>query len=350
MKKIIKKIKERLKNLKSYDYIRYFITFLLAVILIALNNKWVYIGALVLAVVAFLVVVISNATFRTRAGGNGIIYGGRRRGKGLLLNAMIKADKTKPFVNVPYFKTLDRERKVIIDGRTLKETPYKEGDYYHTELLTDLNEYFNSIAPLSINDFVNGITETIVKNEKFEGRNVYVDDVNVYLPNWADNLLKKKYPSLPPFLAINGHLYDAYCLITTQDRERPYKILKELQTDTSIKAVKTYGWSYIWQCIPVLNNFVYTKYIYHELPKSSDLLPFKAKGIANETVKGAYLTSGQATKEVYEATHGKIRYGFVLQLKRNLNYDTRYFHKVVYGYRAPKPNNKSAESEKKKEK
>lgn len=180
----------------------------------------------------------------------------------------------------------------------------------------------------------------LAKNKKFEGRNVYIDDVGVYFANWADTLLKRKYPSLPPFLAINGHLYNAYCLVTTQDRERPYKILKELQTDTSIKAIKTRGWSWLWLCVPVLHNFVYTKYIYHELPKSSDMLPFKAKGVANEAVKGAYLTSGQATKEVYEATHGKIRYGFVLQLKRSLNYDTRYFHNIVYGYPAPKSNNK----------
>ncbi|NLB84530.1 MAG: hypothetical protein GX794_00200 [Acholeplasmataceae bacterium] len=342
MKKIIKKIKEKFKSLKSYHYIRYFITLWLGLMLFLINNKWLYLGALILAVVAFLVVVVSNATFRKRADGNGIIYGGRRKGKGLLLNAKIKADKTKPFVNVPYFKTLDRKRGVIIDGKTLKEKPYKEGDYYHTELLTDLDEYFNSIYPLTINDFINGIDTKIFKNEKFEGRNVYIDDVGVYLANWADTLLKRKYPSLPPFLAINGHLYNAYCLVTTQDRERPYKILKELQTDTSIKAIKTRGWSWFWLCIPVLHNFVYTKYIYHELPKSSDMLPFKAKGVANEAVKGAYLTSGQATKEVYEATHGKIRYGFVLQLKRSLNYDTRYFHKIVYGYPALKSNNKSA--------
>ena len=51
-------------------------------------------------------------------------------------------------------------------------------------------------------------------------------------------------------------------------------------------------------CIPV--NILYTKYIYHELPKAVDMLPFKAMGVTNE-LKTGYLTSGQAQKEVYEA-------------------------------------------------
>lgn len=91
------------------------------------------------------------------------------------------------------------------------------------------------------------------------------------------------------------------------------------------------GWGYWWNCLPILNAFVYTKYIYHELAKSSDKLPFKAIGAINEGVKHGYLTSGQATKEVYEAENGVIRYGFTLQKKNKISYDTRYFHRVVYG-------------------
>lgn len=278
-----------------------------------------------------MVVSISNNKMVRRISGNSIIYGGRGKGKGILLNYKIKKDKTKPFVNVPYFETLDRERGVIIDGLTLKETPYKDGDYYHTELLKDITVYFNSIKPLTVEDFINGIDKTVEKNNIFEGRNVYIDDVNVYMPNWADSLLKKKYDSMPPFLAINRHLYNAYCVITTQDRERPYKILKELQTDGSIKAIKTYGFGDFWNMIPFLHFFVYTKYIYHELPKSVDMLPFNSKSIITESLKHGFLTSGQAIKEQYQATNGIISYGFTLQLKKNISFYTRYFHKIVYG-------------------
>jgi hypothetical protein len=254
-----------------------------------------------------LISKFKNNQLLKQAQGNGIIYGARGKGKGLLLNYIIRNDITKPFCNV---------------------------EYNGAELLTNISEYFNSIAPLTIDDFILDTITPIEKNIKFEGRNVYIDDVNVYLPNWNDSQLKKKYPSLPPLLAINRHLYNAHCIITTQDRERPYKILKELQSDFSIKAVKTIGFSFIWNCIPFLRCFVITKYIYHELPKSADVLPFQGKALVNESIKDGYLTSGQATKSVFNSTHGIIKCGKVTQLKKNINYDTRYFHKLVFGKKA----------------
>lgn len=261
-----------------------------------------------------LFVYFKNKQFLSYCQGNGIIYGGRGKGKGLMLNYRIRKDKTKPYCNVPYA---------------------------NSELLDKPIEYLNSIEPLTIEDFIAGDIKAIPKIEKFEKRNVYLDDVNIYLPNWADSMLKKTYQSMPPMIAINRHLYDAYMIITTQDRERPYKLLKELQSDFSMRAVKTYGRdkgsnkSYLWHCVPVLNYFIAVKYIYHEVPKSADMLPFEAKGVINETLKHGYLSSGQATKEVYEATHGKIFSGYVFQLRKHINYDTRYFHRIVYGVKAP---------------
>ena len=299
-------MKKYIYNLKIYDYIRFFLIF----VMIILGIIWPFLLLIYCIIIIGFVLfaLISNMKLLNRARGNGIIYGGRGKGKGLLLNYIIRKDKTKPFCNVPYGGA---------------------------DLLPDISDYLNSISPLTIDNFINNDIEQITKNEKYEGRNVFIDDINVYLPNWSDSILKKRYPSLPSMLAINRHLYNAYCVITTQDRERPYKILKELQSDFSIKAIKTHGWSFIWNCIPILHFFAYTKYIYHELPKSADLLPFSAKGLINETLKHGYLTSGQATKEVYDATNGIIRYGRVFQLKRNINYDTRYFHSIVFGNLAP---------------
>lgn len=305
MKKLYFKIKEYYKD-KS-NLIRH----ILFTVIIGLSFIFIWLPIIIIIalIIVFIAFLIFNSKFIKQAQGNGIIYGGRGKGKGLLLNYLIHKDKTNPYCNVPYGKSTT---------------------------LDNISEYLNSIKPLSIDDFVNGGFEHIEKFEKFEGRNVYIDDINVYLPNWADSLLKKKYDSMPPMLAINRHLYNAHMVITTQDRERPYKILKELQTDFSIKAIKTVGWGFIWNCVPILNNFVYTKYIYHELPKAVDMLPFEAKGVVNEAIKGGILTAGQATKEVYEATNGKIAYGRVLQLKKHVKYDTRYFHKIVYGKEANK--------------
>lgn len=352
MKKIYKKFLDFKNNLKWFDYVR----FTLWVVLIILSMIYPFILVIlgIGLVITFFFFTFNDFRLHKQAYGNGIIYGLRRRGKGITLNRIIKKDKTKPFVNVPYFETLVTAKWLknnnlldlkindydlyVLNAKTYKYVPYVKNDkgkypYFHTELLENIDEYFNSIEPLDTFDFLDGNYQHVKKNYKFEGRNVILDDIGTYLPNWQDSLLKKRYPSMPPFLAINGHTYGAYMIATTQDRERPYKILKELQGDFSIKAVKTIGWGSLWNCIPLLNYFIYTKYIWHELPKSVDMLPFSAKGLVNTGVKHAYLTGGQATKEVYEASNGKIKYGRLLQLKKNIVYDTRFFHQLVYGHR-----------------
>lgn len=357
----MKKIFDFFKTRKMYHYIRYILGSLFMIPLYWLNF-WYILGILGVMLIFILINFISGLKLKKRANGNGMISGGRGSGKGQLLNKIILKDKTKPFVNIPYFTTLcsydyvarhfieqisvlngfDKKDKFIVDMSINgpygigKIYVYEENMYYHCEMLESLAEYFNSIAPLTITNFIIGNFPAIKKLEKFEGRNVYVDDINTYMPNWADVLLKRHYESLPPFLAINRHAYNAYCMFTTQDHERPYKIIKELQTDFSIEMQVTYGYGFWWNCIPILCHMVMNKYVYYELPKSVGMLPFKAVGAANEMIKGAYLTSGQATKEVYEATNGKIRYGSILQLKKKVQYDTRYFHRVLYGVGAPK--------------
>lgn len=300
MKKFTNLIKKRYQDNSNilHDII------LLTLSIFCFIYPWILIILIIIILIITLISIINNNNFIKQAKGNGIIYGGRGKGKGLLLNYIIRKDNSKPYCNVKY------------------------GD---AELLTNIADYLNSIDPLTINDFINGTIKHIPKKQYFEGRNIYLDDINVYLPNWSDSELKKKYPSLPLLLAINRHLYNAHCIITTQDRERPYKILKELQSDFSIKAIDTKGFGFIWNSIPILRYYVTTKYIYHELPKSADMLPFKALGVINEGAKHGYLTSGQATKEVYEATNGVIKYGRCIQLKKHIRYDTRYFHNIVFG-------------------
>jgi hypothetical protein len=117
-----------------------------------------------------------------------------------------------------------------------------------------------------------------------------------------------------------------------------YISVKELQTDFAIKAISSHGFGWLWNAIPLIRFFSTTKYIYYENNNSAvnGLLPFHAKGVVNDTIKHGLLTAGQATKEVYEAQHGNIRYGRIFQLKKNINYDTRYFHQVVFNEKAPK--------------
>lgn len=307
-------IKQYLKDFKELDLMQKTIYFAILGLLLIFSILYPVV-LVILGIVLLLFGVyafINNKKFEAQAVGNGIIFGGRGKGKGLLLNKRINTDKNKKhFCNVPYNDK--------------------------TELI-DVKEYIDSIIPNTTENFINNNVQIIKKKEKFEKVNIYWDDVGVYAPNFMDNQLKKFYPSLSALLPINRHLYDAYMIITTQDINRPYKLLRELQTDFAIKAISSKGFGWLWNAIPLLRFFSTTKYIYYENNTSAlnGLLPFQAKGVVNETLKHGLLSAGQATKEVYEAQHGNIRYGRIFQLKKNINYDTRYFHTVVFNEKAPK--------------
>lgn len=291
-------------NFKWYNWLIYCS---IIVFYLFLVYKWGYTFFITLGLILVLYIffLFHKIRFLKLSVGNGIIYGGRGKGKGLLLQCKANSFK-KVFSNVPF-------------GSHCIEF--------------NLKEYCESIGDNTIFNAIEGDIKVIEKIEKFEGINILVDDISVYAPNFEDNKLKKLYPQLPLILAVNRHLYNHYMIISVQDRNRPYKILRELQTDFSIKALGSYGWGWFWRSIPILRFYCLTKYRYYEEVKSAEngLLPFKAVGAVNEVAKTAYLTSGQATKEVFKAQNGIIKEGLVLQRKSKLKYDTRYFHKVFYG-------------------
>lgn len=317
IKKIYNKIRNKIINsrynkyLKSLDNFQATIHIIIVLIIMILSLLYpvqVSIVVGLISLIAFILMAISNAIALKLIQGNGIIAGGRGKGKGVLLNKIINKDKNKVhYCNVPYNK--------------------------HTKVL-NVKEYINSIHPNTILNFINDDIKTIQKDYKFEGINVYWDDISVYAPNHMDNELKKLYPSMSALLPINRHLYNAYMIITVQDINRPYKLLRELQTDFSVVVLKTHGFGYIWRAIPILNMLVYTKAIWYDNVKSAQegILPFNAKAIVNETVKHGYLTSGQATKEQFNSMYGSIKYIRVFQRKSSLGYNTRYFHELLYGH------------------
>lgn len=303
----MKKIKESYKGFKWYNWIIYILINLIFLI------SWVF--PIVPIVFIFIVLIyalfqyFNTKKFNDSTSANGIIAGNRGAGKGVLLQ--IKAKSLKK-----YFSNIDM------------------GYGYEYILLKD---YIQSIGDNTIIDAINGSIKIVDKVHKFEKVPVLFDDTTVYIPNFMDSELKKKYPSLPLTLAINRHLYDSYMIITSQTFNRPYKIARELQTDYFIKALKTSGWGWLWSSIPILRLFVKVKYRYYETEESAqnNVLPFKAVGGVNELMKPVYLTSGQSTKEVFEATHGVIYESNAWIKKKNIKYDTRAFHKVFYGVPAP---------------
>src|SRR5690606_29937351 len=103
MKKIISKIKGFLINLKGVltnyiggikkmDYTQKFIYFSIIFVYIFLLIKFpliTFIVSIILAIIIYMYVEIHNKRFVRECSGNGIIAGGRGKGKGLLLNKRI---------------------------------------------------------------------------------------------------------------------------------------------------------------------------------------------------------------------------------------------------------------------
>lgn len=303
------------KGFKWWNWVIYsissFIILFIALIPIIYSLSWLFYFLYFLLFLGFAIYgLLTNSRFLRDSSGNGIVYGGRGKGKGLLLQKKANS-QIEYFSNVP------------MGG--------KRYDF-------NLKEYSQSIGANTIINAIEGTIIKVKKLHKFEGINILFDDTTVYAPNFEDTLLKRLYPSLPLTLAVNRHLYGHYMLITVQDRERPYKIIKELQTDFSIKAIDSRGWGFFWKSIPILRSFYSVKYRFYEEVKASQegVLPFGAKGLLNEGLKHGYLTSGQATKESFEAQYGRVYNGRVWGRKSMLSYDTRYFHDVFFGYPASK--------------
>lgn len=316
IKKLVSNIKQRIKrnNFSVFQWIIYLsllslLIYILLIPFIHQISKWIYLLYFFIYLGFALYGRLVNVRFLRDSAGNGIIYGGRGKGKGLLMQKKANALRTY-YSNVPMG---------------------------HNHLDFNLKEYVDSVGDNTIEDAINGTITITEKMDKYEGINILFDDVTVYAPNFVDSLLKKTYERMPITLAVNRHLYNHYMIISVQDRDRPYKILRELQTDYSIKAISSSGWGYIWRCIPILRNFVTVKYRYYEEVKASQegVLPFAAAGAINEGVKHGYLTSGQATKEEFEAKYGKVYHGRIWMRKNQLYYDTRYFHQLFFGKPAP---------------
>lgn len=271
---------------------------------------WIVIYPLLILIIR-IIIKIKHMQFLNYAEGNTIIHGGRGKGKGILFQYL-----------------------------ALKQSEILSNVYFGTNtIITDPKQFFESIKPNTSKMMVEGTHQTVIKNDKWEGVPYLLDDTAVYFPNYLDNLLKSIYPSMSLMIPIQRHLYDSWTCLNVQDIERVYKVLRELQTDGYIKALKTMGKGYIWNRLPVLRKYMFTKWRYHEKIDSAinNVLPFSKLGLINRTSDPLYTTTASAMKEVYEGQNGVIVDGFIFLKKKHIYYDTRYFHKVLFGYSAPNP-------------
>lgn len=156
-------------------------------------------------------------------------------------------------------------------------------------------------------DFLNDKIRPFPKKEGWEGKTALLDDLGVFLPNYADNKLKVKYPSLPVFYALSRHLYNMPIIGNCQRYDRPWKLLRE-QADGFIHCRKVLR----------LGCFALILCTYYEKASSLEerLRPLKAR-LWNKYSK--------AEVDEYKASNGEIRNFWIFAPTWRNKYDSRFF-------------------------
>lgn len=249
--------------------------------------------ALVIGSIAFIWCIIVHCATTKRILGafndnNVIVYGKKGCGKDMLFQYVINKRKQRYYSNVDF-------------GKDYQPFAFKD-------------------IELSNNTYENFINDNVVieeKNEEMEGKDIYISDMGIVLPSQFDSLLHKVHPSLPIAYALSRHLWNNRIHGNTQALTRVWKSLRE-QADYYIKCRKAVSLPFFMLC------FVCTYDKYESAEKN--LLPMK-KHFANKFNTAEY--------EQYVATNGEIKNGFYFVRKKTIHYDSRIYHKIIFGRVAP---------------
>lgn len=235
------------------------------------------------------------------ADGNVIVTGHKGRGKDLLFSWIVNKRDTTALSNVKY-----SSKTVVV--------PIK-----------DLN-----IDPNTYQRFIDGKTEEIEKNPEWEGKDYFLSDGGLYLPSQYQADLVKKYPTLPLFYAVSRHLYEMNVHVNIQNLNRLWDKLRE-QADYYVDMVKAKR--KFWRIFE-LRCTVYDNYEAAE----KRVQPFVVQ-------RGLILKdkTQRALAQQHKATYGNIeRLRFWIILPK-AHYDTRHFHKQLFGVSAPPKRGKKKE-------
>ena len=258
--------------------------------------KFIFIALLVALVVFVLVVVIrclmGKALLKRVKEDSNIICGRKGKGKSKVMSKMTSLDRKTGYLSNIDFKHKGQELVRIKEIRAGENT---------------------------FENFLEGKIKTFKKKESWEGKPVYIDDAGVYLPNYADSQLKKEYPSLPVAYALWRHFYNAPIQMNCQDVERPWKLLRE-QAD---------GFILCRGVIKAPFGFHFVKCTYYSKMVSckAELKPLNPL-LFNKFSK--------AEVQQYNATNGEIKNFLLFVPTWAHKYDSRAFHKICFGYEAPK--------------
>lgn len=212
---------------------------------------------------------------------NVVVAGKKGTGKDLIFNKVINRRNDFHYCNIP----MGDKNKII----SLKAV---------------------SVEPNTYKDFINE-NVTRINRTFYEKKDIYISDGGVYLPSYMDAVLYKTYPSMPIFYALSRHLYENNIHVNVQNYNRLWKALRE-QADFFVTCRKTIK----------LPFFLLTKVTTYDKYESAvaNLLPLKAR-IFNKFSK--------AQADLFKASNGEIKEGWIIQRKSKVKYDTRAFEKIV---------------------
>ena len=264
---------------------------------------FLYIGLVALAIfliVIFIKHIMTKKDILTRfKTGNVIVSGRKGYGKDVLFQYVINCRKDSYFSNLDYGNDFNS-----ISPRDLELKP---NDYNH---------------------FIKGEIQLVQKNGALEGKDIYLSDSGVYLPSQFDSTIQKTYPSLSIFFALNRHLYNNGMHLNAQRLDRIFKSLRE-QADSYIlirkRVIKL-------PFFLVLRTTTYDKYD----SALQELQPVNAR---------MFNKYSKAEMDLYKAKHGLIRNGLLIVRKKSLHYDSRAFHEILFGVKAPSNKKKNIDED-----
>ena len=226
--------------------------------------------------------------------GNIIVAGKKGKGKDLFFNYVINARKSECKSNIQFNPKYCK--KTSLDYLTLKDGTGKQIQY---------------------SDFLKGSFTPITKSIE-ERKDYYISDGGVFLPSQFQAELCKQYPSLPVTYALSRHLGAMNIHANTQNLNRLWDKLRE-QADGYFIARKTINLGFAF-----LQKVTY----YDDYNRAlQNLRPFHTRRFLSTK-------ENRALAENYRAQNGLIMDLWIFQWKRKIKYDTREFHKEIYGYKA----------------
>lgn len=246
--------------------------------------------------------------------GNVIVAGHKGRGKDLLFQYVIAAREKKGEIHASNIK---------FTART-KERPIK----------------FYTLHNNTFDNFIDGKYDCGEIKNFVEKEDYYISDVGTALPAQYGKQLEKKYPTFPIVYALSRHLGDFNIHCNVQNFGRVWDKLRE-QADYYVYCEKAHV---IFHKIAIQRFIVYDRY----QSALANIQPYKCTRKLFGLIPPKPEDYARANE--HNARYGTIRRYTMWHILPKVHYDTRSFHKKVYGIDAPtiqKKKNRAKKNEKK---